>query len=210
MEYMRNYGFCNRTAVEIRHEELYYNNCLELEKMKEKEAIKYDAKLQILYAREEIRQKKVEDEKTVCETVAVGPDGYVTITTQNLWIEAKPRWVSNMRFLKLYIAVRVSDFNEKVLILICEVAGREQIVYLKPERIGSGTYILGKFAAAGIDILAPQGKEKQYARKLIALLVQQGQPAVLPEEPGWMELENDKFSFVEEGRMTWQKIKKLV
>lgn len=210
MENIVNHSYYARYLEQKRSEKMYENFQYEVEKMKAREMIRNEAKMQFICAKAEFQQKKAEYEKAVYETIAVNSDGSIAITTQNLWVEAKPRYITNMKFPQMFIAARASDFNERVLILNCEVAGRDQIVYLNPERIASGTYVLGKLTAVGIDIFAPQGKTKEYARKLIAVLVQEGKPAFLPDEPGWMETENGKFTFIEEEGSTWQKIKKLI
>ena len=165
---------------------------------------------QIMYDRERFRQSVEENKKAVYESIEVYQDGSVVTTTQNLWIDSRPKEISNMRFPELFIAARSSNLNEKVFVLTCKVAGIELIVYLNPERVGSGTYILGKLAAVGIDIWAPSTKVKEYARRLITMLVQNGKDSIIPDELGWMKTENGEFTFVEEGRMTWQMIKELI
>ena len=42
------------------------------------------------------------------------------------------------------------------------------------------------------------------------MLVQNGKDSIIPDELGWMKTENGEFTFVEEGRMTWQMIKELI
>lgn len=179
----------------------------EVEKERSKIAIREESRLYILDQNIKKRQEADEFNRSIFEKMEVNADGKIVVTTQSQSQRFQPREISDMRNPKFYIAVRASNFSEKILILDCELAGTNRIIYFSPKRIQSGTYILGKLAAAGITIYAPSSvRAKGYARNLIALLVKSGSPTVLPDEPGWMELDGENFSFVEEERMTWEKI----
>ena len=112
----------------------------------------------------------------------------------------------NMRSPKLYIAAKSSCLSEQIFILDCNVAERTAQIFLEPKKVGSGAYLLGKLTAAGISIFAPAAKAKDYARRLIGLLVENGIRTVIPDEPGWIEMEEGKYAFVNKGRMTWKEI----
>lgn len=165
---------------------------------------------QKMYDKERFRQIVEENKKAACESIEVCQDGSIVTTTKNLWVDSRPRNISNMMFPEMFIAARYSNLNEKVFMLTCKIAGVEKIVYLNPERVGSGTYLIGKFTAVGINIYASEAKAKDFARKIVSMLVQNGKVGIVPDEPGWMETETGEFTFVGEGRMTWQMIKELI
>lgn len=179
----------------------------EVEKERSKIAIREESRLYILDQNIKKRQEADEFNRSIFEKMEVNADGKIVVTTRSQSQQFQPREISDMRNPKFYIAARASNLSEQIFILDCELAGTNRVIYFSPKRIQSGTYILGQLAAAGITIYAPSSaRAKGYARNLIALLVKSGTPTVLPDEPGWMELDGENFSFVEEERMTWEKI----
>ena len=183
-----------------------YEDSREINRVGAIESIKADAKLCIQAKKTEMREKESENKRGIYEEISVDDNGKPHIITRNLQITACPRELTNMYFPQLYIVARSSCLSEQIFVLFCQVAEKEEIVYLDPKKVGSGTYILGKFTASGICIFAPMTKAKDYVRQLICLLVKNSTKAVIPEEPGWIETEEGKFSFVTEGRMTWKEI----
>ncbi len=186
-----------------------YQDTREIQKTEAKEMIRGNAKLALQMQKAQLRQREEEEKRGVYEEVTIGEDGNTYIVTRNLQIETKAREVTNMRFPRMYCAARRSCVEEYIFILDCQISGKSRIVYFDPRRIGSGTYILGKMAAAGIEIYAEGAREKEYARKMLCQLVKYAAQTVIPDEPGWIEADG-KFSFIPEGSMTWREIKKLL
>lgn len=186
-----------------------YQDTREIQKTEAKEMIRGNAKLALQMQKAQLRQREEEAKRGTCEEIAFDEEGRPYLITRNLWIDAKPREFANLRYPKLICAAKRSCLEEQVFIVSCEVSGIKRTIYLDPKRIGSGTYLLGKLAAAGICIYAPEKRAKQYARLLLSWLIGYAEKSVIADEPGWMEV-NGEFTFVAERSMTWLEIKKLL
>lgn len=171
--------------------------------------VRENAKLRLALQKMEARQREEEAKRGIYEELAFDDDGKPYLVTRNLWIDTKPREFSNIRYPKLIYAARRSCLEECVFIIDCAVNGNTCMIYLDPKKVGSGTYLLGKFVAAGICIHAPEKRAKQYARLLVAWLLRYAEKTVIEDEPGWVEVDG-KFSFVPEGSLTWREIRKLL
>lgn len=168
-----------------------------------------NAKLNLEYRKIELRQREQEAKRGIYEDIAFDEEGRLYMITRNLWIDTKPREFANLRYPKLARVARKSCLEEYAFIIDCKVNEKSRMIYLDPKKIGSGTYLLGKMAAAGICIQAPEKKAKQYARLMLSWLMRNAEDLVIADEPGWIEIDGD-FLFIPEGNMTWREIKKLL
>ncbi len=196
--------------LQKKREEQQDRDLREIEKERSKVAIRGEGQMNMLDYRTKKRHEEDEYKRSLFEKLEVNADGKIVVTTHSQEQKFQPREISDMRNPKFYVAARASNLSETIFVLDCELAGANKLVYFSPKCIQSGTYILGQLATAGITILASSAKAKEYARNLLALLVKSGIPTVIPDEPGWMELKDEKFTFVKEERMTWEKISELV
>lgn len=157
-----------------------------------------------------LRQEEEERKRGEYEEISLTEEGEFLVTTINLSIDAPSRRVTNMRSASLFIAERESNSVEKVFIIDCQVEGKRQLIFLNPEKIGSGSYLLQKMAVAGISVFASSARAKDYVKKLLTFLIRQGIQVTIPDEPGWIEIEKNKFIFIKEEEMTWEKVRELV
>lgn len=204
-----NYGMSNKPNWQERMAEDRYQDMREIEKAEMLSEVRGNAKLMFEMQKMELKQKEEEAERGTYEEITFDEEGRPYLITRNLWIDAKPREFANLRCPKLIRAARISCLEEQVFIVSCEVNGEMSMIYIDPKKIGSGTYLLGKLAAAGICIYAPERKAKQYARLFLCWLLRNSVKSVIADEPGWMEADG-KFTFIAEGSMTWREIRGLM
>lgn len=203
------YGIPNNQNWPARIAEDNYRDMRRIYNMEMLTEVRGNAKINLELRKMELRQREEEAKRGIYEEIACDEEGRPYLTTRNLWIDAKPREFANLRYPKLIRAARISCLEEQVFIVSCEVNGETCMIYIDPKKIGSGTYLLGKLAAAGICIYAPEKKAKQYARLLLCWLLRYSNKSVIADEPGWLEVDG-KFSFIPEGSMTWREIRGLM
>lgn len=206
---MCDYGIPNNPNWQGRIAEDSYQDMRRINNTEMLAEVRRNAKISLELQKMELRQREEEAKRGIYEEITFDEEGRPYLITRNLWIDAKPREFANLRCPKLIRAARISCLEEQVFIVSCEVNGETSMIYIDPKKIGSGTYLLGKLAAAGICIYAPEKKAKQYARLLICWLLRYSDKSVIADEPGWIEIDG-KFSFIPEGSMTWLEIKKLL
>lgn len=206
-----NYTFPNQMNSmqiwqQVKMQQEAFKNQLAIDQEAAKVWLREESKMRVLDRRMKLHQEEKERKLASFEEIAIDQDGNVIVTTRNLSILAQPRQVVNMHSPQIYIAERSSGKIKRVLILSCWVREEEKRIFLDAKKVENGAYLLGKFAAVGISVLAPSARAKDYMRQLIALLVRQGVVADIPNEPGWTVTENGRFLFVDEERLTWEKI----
>lgn len=192
-----------------REEEAYQDNrelVRENARAEIREASKARTQERSLIIREEAEERK----RGQYESLSVNHEGKVIIETKSSQMKFEPRNLTNMRFPQIFVAARASCPDDCVFVLDTIVAESRIYVFLDPKKVSSGNYLLGKLATSGIDIFAPSARAKDYARKILAHLMQDRNRQLIPDEPGWTEWENGKYVFVEEEDLTWQKILKLL
>lgn len=204
-----NYGMASNKNWQARMAEDRYQDMRKINSTEMLAEIRGNAKINLELQKIELRQREEEAKRGTYEEIIFDEEGRPYLITRNLWIDAKPREFANLRYPKLICAAKRLCLEEQVFIVSCEVSGIKRTIYLDPKRIGSGTYLLGKLAAAGICIYAPEKRAKQYARLLLSWLIGYAEKSVIADEPGWMEV-NGEFTFVAERSMTWLEIKKLL
>lgn len=170
------------------------------------EEVKYSA-----YVRKQIlKMEQKEFEKGIYEEVLVGANGEIQLVTRNAAINPKAREVTNMANPKLTIFVRGENADEEIFCLNCEVGGEERRIFLRPEKMATGGYLLRKFSSRGIYFKLSTARAKDVAIQLICKLLEgETKKVVLPEKCGWYKTSEGTFRFVEEGELTWKKAEKL-
>ena len=186
-----------------------YNDMRMINRTETQLGIRGNAKLQYEIQKAELRQREKEAERGIYEEINFDEAGRPYLVTRNLWIDTKPRELSNIRHPQLTCVARRSCLEEYVVVIDCEVNENTRMIYLDPKKIGRGTYLLGKLMVAGVCIYAAEKQAKHYARLLFCWLQVYEKKSVIPDEPGWIEIDG-KFVFIPEGRMTWKEIEKLL
>lgn len=156
------------------------------------------------------REEEKERERAIFQEIQLGENGELRVVTKNLRVDSTPRQVANMTWPLLTVLRRARDISEKIFEVQCQVAAREQSIFLDAERVGSGTYLLKKFASIGVVFLNSTVSEKKLAIQLVALLFRVSRDEkLMPEMVGWMKKKEGTYVFVEEEKDTWAYAKKM-
>ena len=150
-----------------------YNDMRMINRTETQLGIRGNAKLQYEIQKAELRQREKEAERGIYEEINFDEAGRPYLVTRNLWIDTKPRELSNIRHPQLTCVARRSCLEEYVF------------------------------------VYAAEKQAKHYARLLFCWLQVYEKKSVIPDEPGWIEIDG-KFVFIPEGRMTWKEIEKLL
>ena len=172
-EHAQNYAY----EMSVEQQRKYWKDTLDLQKAAELERIHTQAEIARAAEKEKIRlvgaqmrslQKEEEEERkrAICEELQIAESGELHIVTKNLQIGAKPRIVTNMTHPVLFVLKRAKCKSEKIFEIRCRVSGEETAIFLNPEKIVSGTYLINKFASIGVVFLNSTVSEKKLAIQL--------------------------------------------
>lgn len=110
----------------------------------------------------------------------------------------------------LILLKRQKDESDTVLQLKFKLDGRDDEVFLDPDLIGSGTYLLKKFVAQGVRCYLPGAKKKQFLMEFLSMMIEEmSEERWLADNSGWIKNFDGKFEFVGEEDITWKKAKKM-
>jgi hypothetical protein len=214
------------TKVQDRYLEDQYQDNRELYMYSQKDNIKAGTELDLYRAKKDIDTetaialhearlwtKTAEDELRRQTYQAINiVDGQITVQTQNLKFDTAPRKIVNMTNPKLCQLIRLKKSSDYALQLLCLVNESSKRIFLDSAKLGSGAYLLSKFAAHGIFFCEEtESNQKKFARQLIAVLLSNAvERAYIPDEHGWTQLPSGKLRFYEKGVMTWTQVKQLI
>ena len=156
-------------------------------------------------------QRRQEDALARCEVAEIDANGEVHIKTENLTIESSPRRGTNFRCVDTKIYVNAANPYEKIMRLSLKlttgtIGTEETEVFLDLRKCEKGGYIDKKLEAAGAVIYAKsESKKKEYARMIIACIVQNcTQTITAPKNRGWYRVK-DTLRFYDEEN-TWKAV----
>lgn len=205
---MENFGMENMWLQKKREQE-FWEDCREIEKAKAKTAAVENIRNQSLQVKQMLRERERERKKAMQDVVQIQENGAIQVITQNLSIESTPRYITNMKFPELTVLKRAEDVDEKIYCVACIVNGQEQQVFLDGNMAGNGSYLLRKFASSGICFVCSAAEAKRLAIQILVLLLNAPKAEkLLPDREGWMKKPDGSFKYVEEGELTWEKVKK--
>ena len=170
------------------------------------------ANVQLIVAEEKIRLREAakEREKQVYEELLLTETGEVQLITRNLTIQSQPRKLTNMSNPTLISLKHVSNLDEEVFCIKCIVDNSEKEVFLDRDMAGKASYLLKKFAAAGISFMLPSAEAKQVVIKLFCVLKQaSNNEKLLADMEGWMKKPDNTFEYVGEGELTWERARAM-
>lgn len=188
----------------------FYEDRREIEKTRAKAVVKEQVKMQAQECREARKEQEDERKKSVYEEVQVLQSGELQIVTKNLRIDAIPRKVTNMENPRVIMLRRMRNGDDELIMVKCNVKDSDIKIFMAPSMIGSGSYVLKKFAAKGIDFSMPTAKAKRLATCLVIQLSAEPERIQwLPEHAGWVQNLEGNFEFFGKEQLTWQKAQKL-
>ncbi len=195
---------------QLQKQQEYTNDCREIQKAAAKEAAKETVRIQSMKIKNQLREQEKERKKAVGEALQIMENGELQIITENLSVQAIPRRVTNMRDPKLTVLKRMADEAEQIYYVRCFVGERGEEVFLEKNQAGTGSYVLRKFASAGIRFFKGTAEAKKFAVQLISILRGEcKEEKLLPEREGWIKMPDGQFQFIGEEGLTWEKVKKL-
>lgn len=156
------------------------------------------------------REEEKERERAISEEIQLTENGELRVVTKNLRVDPIPRQVANITWPSLTVLRRARDISEKIFEVQCQVAAQENSIFLDSERVGSGRYLLNKFASIGVVFLSSTVSEKKLAIQLVSLLLRVSRDEkLMPEMVGWMKKKEGTYVFVEGEEDTWTYAKKM-
>lgn len=211
--------FCDYVVAQ-RQWEKHLKDQADLQKMEQIERIRTEGKMVRTIEKEKIRlaaaqmrslQKEEEKElkKTLYEEIQMLENGELCVVTKNLRVEAIPRKVTNMTWPSLTVLRRAINSHEKIFEIHCQVAQKDCRLFLESNSVGSGTYLIRKFASVGVTfLLQTTALQKKFATQLIAVLLKNRKgEKMLPEMVGWMKKGDGTYVFIEKREETWEYVK---
>ncbi len=182
----------------------------EIEKIKAIEAAKACVRLEERRIRQQMKEIEEERRRNQGEDLVFGENGELQLVTTNLSFTAEPRQVTNMMSPKLTILKHEKDEDEKIFQVDFRIAERNLKIFLEPNEIGSGNYLLKKFASVGVIFYLKTARAKLVATRILCVLQQIfTEEEILPDDVGWIKSIDGKWRYVEEGDLTWERVKKL-
>ncbi len=203
-------GDCNSNRLPQLMDERYQMACLEVEKEVAKKLRKDAVGLQTYEMKLRIQESERERKKAQCEELNL-VNGRVQVATRNLRSEAIPMVISNIREPVLDVLRRLADDADEAYCIGFSIGGEGRSVFLDEAKAGSGAYLLRKFAAEGAIFKADAiARQKNYACQLLSYLLSQKPKAYwVAEDEGWTEFPDRGWEYVEEGELTWTKVRRL-
>lgn len=199
-----------RLMQQLRMEEQYLMARLEVDR-KAAEKLNHDS---IGLQTYDIKLRMQEDErvrrKSQYEQVSL-VDGRVQVEIRNLRIEMPPTIVSNIQYPILEILRRITDDTDMAYRIAFSIGEFRRAAYFDKGKVGSGAYLLQRFAAEGALFKADaMARKKEYAQQLLAYLLNQN-PDVrwIADREGWVKLPGGAWKYIGKEEITWQKVRKL-
>lgn len=187
-----------------------YADQREVEKARAKAIAREQVKMQAREYREVQMEQDAERKKTVHEEIQILQNGKLQIVTKNLRVSTEPREVTNMEAPRLILLKRRSNESDTVLLLKFKLNGCDSEVFFNPDMIGSGTYLLKKFASQGVRFYLPMAKKKAFLIEFVSMLIEDSsEEHWLADNVGWVKDSEGHFEFVGEEDLTWSLAKKL-
>lgn len=188
----------------------YYQDCREVKKSIAKANALEDIRLKGFITRQYLRQLESERKSSTFEELLITSDGEVQIITRNLTIEAKPRAVTNITSPRIVILKRLKDTTEELFLFQCVVNKVSRKLFLNPQKVGKGSYLIKNFILIGAYFHLPSAKAKELATQLLALLISSGpEELLLADDEGYTEFPGKGFIYIGEEDLTWKKATKL-
>lgn len=198
------YNFNEKTE-----QEQYFQDCRAIEVARAKALEVERVKLEAFKVRQMLREQERKRKKKIGEEVVFAENGEVWLIETNLGVEAEPRQFTNMKGPRLVLLVNREDDEEVICRIDCFVGQHKKSVFIDPEKVGTGSYLIRKFAAVGIDFKLKTAEAKRFARRLFCVLLEYAtDKEELPAELGWNKDKDGNFQFVTKEDMTWEKAKK--
>lgn len=156
-------------------------------------------------------QRRQENALARCEVAEIDVNGEIHIKTKNLTIETRPRRGTNFRYVDAKIYINAANPHEKIMRLFLkpsmDTSDTEATeVFLDLRKREKGGYIDKKLEAVGAVIFAKsEAKRKEYARMIVAIIVQEcTQTITAPKNRGWYRV-NDELKFYDSD-YTWKAV----
>ena len=156
-------------------------------------------------------QRRLENSLARREVAEIDTNGEIHIKTENLTIESSPRRGTNFRCVDTKIYVNAANRHEKVMRLFLKpsmvTSDKEATeVFLDLRKCEKGGYIDKKLQAVGAVIFAKsEAKRKEYARMIVACIVQRCTRTIMtPKNRGWYRV-NDELKFYDSDD-TWKAV----
>lgn len=171
-----------------------------------REEVKLQAWRIKLWEKAQFQMRLREQKRAEYEDITILDNGCICVQTKNLGIDSCPRKVTDMVGPQLSELYRLKNPDEKILQIDCKVQGDDKQIYLRFDKIHRGSYILGKFYAAGVGVMAPtKAKTEMYAKQILLFLIGQvSERYPIADEPGWMEVAENQWLFFEEEYPIWE------
>lgn len=175
----------------------------------QRQLIQNQRKLEYMRGKQFLDEERREREKSQFESMFVDDNGMVKVETQNLLTKRTGREITNFISPEIVVLLRLEKPEERIFLFNCEMDRKHAEVYFDPQKCGSGTYVLRKFAEIGAKIFAVNlAAEKRYGMALLTLLISNSTTErYLPERQGWFEDEKGDICF-ETNLLTWEEAKK--
>lgn len=187
-----------------------YADQMEIEKTRAKAIVKEQVKLQALEYREARKEQEAERKKSVHEEIQISQEGKLQVVTKNLQVDAIPRMVTNMEAPRLILLKRRKDESDEAFLFQFRVGKRNGEVFFNPNMVGSGTYLLKKFASQGVRFYFPGAKKKTFLLEFLSMMIEDmSEVRWLADSSGWVKNFDGHFEFVGEGDLTWGLVKKM-
>lgn len=186
-----------------------YEDKREVEKERAKAIVRERIRMQAQECREIKKEQEEERKKAVHEEVQILSNGQMQIITRNLLIDTMPREFTNMEAPRIIFLKRQKDESDTVLLLEFRHDGCEGQIFLDPDMIGSGAYLIKKFASQGVRFYFPMAKKKAFLIEFISVLIENSKEVqLLTDNYGWTKNIDGHFKHVGEGELIWRVVKK--
>lgn len=182
----------------------------DIEKTRAKAEVKAVTRLQERQIRYQMKETEEERKRQQGEELVFGEDGELQLVTTNLSIETIPRRLTNMRKLKLTVLRHAEDSDDRIFRIDFKIGERNDQVYLESREVGNGSYLVKKFASQGAYFMLKSARAKEIAVKILCSLQQMSEDEeILPDEMGWIKMQDGMWHYIGEEEMTWKRAKKL-
>lgn len=164
---------------------------------------------QLLEMKSLYHEQERELRKTQCEVLTINSEGEVNVETKNLRTKKIERQITNFSHPELIKYVRASNPQEKIYLITIDLNEKICKIFLAPEKSGSSTYLLNKFAEVGGVFFGRKiSDQKAYARQLMTLLIRNcKEKIIVPDQRGWYIDEHEKIRFFDK-KWSWREARK--
>lgn len=167
-----------------------------------------DRNLKKMIQREEIEEIR----RGSFQEISIADNGEIIATTKNLFKNAQPRSIVNISSPELERYIRLANRTDTAYRLVGYVGGCEKQIFLDAEKIGTGSYLVRKFAAHGIIFHADKlSQQKMYAQQFVSLLLTyEIEDFYIADNPGWLNQPDGSYVFYKEENILWKTIAKRI